>query len=411
MPETSTSETNVTNQPKKIGNSTLLSEQAVKPQKETPAVKLKKDLEIQDVESRVIQIPNSETLNEAVILIRDEAPTEKMIRVYRGVNQIDASSIFNQVPYAMRTVDKNGKAMILEDARQEVELLAEQPTYKHLASYVDKVRPYLNESQLKRLEYDLEKIEDGILNGRSLRKELIYNQIGHAGGVIDGGISPYLSASHDPKEAFGYTMSGGALLVIDLPISKIEDFGPDSTEMNIKGVLNPEYITAVILRSSKDVDDQDIQLAMSAISETVKISIYDKTEAERFRRGQIEINDEKDKQQWKKDVEDIREKRTRDLVKQFPELNLDTQELHKKGIDDGSDIYSKTTKYIFDYYADRFKNIGQRERNIGDYEYSSDKSYGERKPYDRDNITNEMLDKLRKFVLYHEDRDKQRSRR
>jgi hypothetical protein len=378
-------------------------------QREMPAEKLTNELGRLGIESRVIQTPNAGGLTEAVILPRKEIPTKKMIRVYRGVNQVD-SSVLTQVPYAMRAEDEAGRGTtILEDVRQEVKLLAEQPTYEHLLSYVDKVRPHLNERELRWLEDDLRKIEDGVLEGHNLRTELIYNQIGHNGGVVDSGLSPYLSASYDPKEALGYTRGDGALLVIDVPISKVEDFSSDSSETNIKGALKPEYITAVIPRSGRDINEQDIKHAISSVSEAAGIFVYDATEAQRSRGEQIAANKENDKQQWQTDVEAVRQKRATALVTQFPELGLDMQVIQKTGSDTGTDIYTEARRRIFDFYADRFSKIGRGGRNVGEYDYQSDISYGDRKPYDRNKITDEMLYKLREHVLYQERRERERS--
>ena len=380
-------------------------------QTETRVGKLTKDFDALGIESRVIQISNASGLTEAVILTRKEIPTEKMIRVYRGVNQVD-SSVLTQVPYAMRAEDETGRGItILEDARREVELLAVQPTYKHLLSYVDKVNPYLNKRELRWLEDDLRRIEDGVLEGHNLRTELIYSQIGHNGGVVDSGLSPYLSASYDPKEALEYIRRDGALLIIDIPISKIEDFSSDSSETNIKGALKPEYITAVISRGNRDISEQDIEHAISGVSEAAKISVYDAIEAQRSRREQIAANKESDKQQWQADVEAVRQKRVTTLVTQFPELGLDMQTLQKTGVDAGTDIYIEARRRIFDFYADRFSKIGKRGRKTEDYDYQSDISHEARKSYDRNNITDEMLYKLREHVLYLERREGERSSR
>lgn len=393
--------------------SPALQERTTEPkvQTEKPGNILMEDLKAVGIESRVIQIPNTSAFAEAVILLRKEIPTEKMVRVYRGVNEI-GSSVLTQVPYAMRAEDETGRGTtILEDIKQEVESLADRPTYEHLLAYVDKIRPHLSERELRWLESDLRKIEDGVLEGHSLRTELIYNQIGHNGGVADSGLSPYLSASYNPKEALGYTRGDGALLVIDVPISKIEDFGSDSSETNIKGALKPEYITAVIPRNGKDIGDQDIAQAIAGISETMDISVYDTAEDQKARGEQIATNKEKDKQQWQADAEAIRQKRTATLATQFPELDLDIQVLQKTASETGTDVYTETRRRIFDYYAERFSKIGRGGRNIGEYEYESDISYGTRKSYDRDNITDEMLYKLREHVSYQEHREQERANR
>ncbi|MCS7092275.1 MAG: hypothetical protein NZM26_02910, partial [Patescibacteria group bacterium] len=198
------------------------------------------------VEARIIQIVNAGEFTEAVILPKKEIFTEKMVRVYRGVNQLDAS-LLKQVPYAMRAEGENETgSVVLDNLTQEVAILANEPTYENLIKYVNKAKSQMNEIQRTKLDRDLAEIESGILKGNSVRTELIYHQIGHNGGFFDSGISPYLSVSWSPSEALEYAGLNGAILVIDVPISQIEDFGDNCTETNLKGVLDPNNITAII---------------------------------------------------------------------------------------------------------------------------------------------------------------------
>ena len=155
-------------------------------------------------------------------------------------------SILTQVPYAMRSEGISGKPEILWYLRPEVEVLAQNPTYENLINYLNKVRPHLTPEEIRRFEESLTRIEDKILEGNPLRKELIWEQILHQGGLADSGITLYISASYDPYEALQYGRR--VLMVIDIPLSEIEDFSSHSKECNIKGTLNRKYITAILIR-------------------------------------------------------------------------------------------------------------------------------------------------------------------
>lgn len=405
----------VTVQPQNINESRPAQAELAKPEgtvHSTPAKALSERLQEVGIESKVIQIRNAGGFTEAIILPKKTIPTEKMVRVYRGVNQLDAS-LLQQIPYAMRadSEDRLG-SVVLESLRQEVDILATEPTYEHLLAYVNKARPKLNEYQQEKIDRDLAKIEDGILEGYSVRTELIYDQIGHNGGFIDSGISPYLSASWSPREALGYTRTDGALLVIDVPISQIEDFGKDGTETNIKGTLDPKYITAIVPRNGVDLregaNEQSIAVALQTVSEAAKVPIYDSVEAQIVRGNQIAVNREADKQQQQVDVEVLRQKRTASLFVQFSEVGLNPQAIQQTASEVGTDNYTKTRMDIFDYYADRFSKLGRGGRNVEDADYFVESEYGVRKKFDRTNINDEMLTHLRKFVQRQEAREQER---
>lgn len=122
---------------------------------------MSEELQKYSIDSRVIPIANAGGFTEAIVFPKKEGPTEKMVRVYRGINQLDAS-VLQQVPYAMRADSENSFGSgILESLRQEVNTLAMEPTYEHLLNYVNKVKPQLNETQRRRLEEDLREVEDG----------------------------------------------------------------------------------------------------------------------------------------------------------------------------------------------------------------------------------------------------------
>lgn len=374
-----------------------------------PANVLSEKLKAEGVNSVVIPIPGTGSLTEAVVFPKKEIVAGKMVRVYRGVNTLDPS-ILRQMPYAMR-VDSEERAgsIVLDNVSQEVGLLANEPTYEHLLAYINKVRPQLTESQQKRLDRDLLEIEEKVLEGYSLRRELVFDQIKHIGVHSDSGISPYISASWSPEEALKYTRQGGALMVIDIPISRIEDFRKDNTGTNIKGELGAEYVTAIIFRNSGDLTDgevssQEIETALQAVSDSVQVPVYDPTETRNVREAQMDLNNENDKQQHPLDVEAIRQKRTMVLLSQFSEVG----QAQQLASETGTDIYTSTKTAIFDYYAGRLARLG-RGRNVANYEYVSKLRYGAIKSFDRSNITDEMLENLRTLVVRQEQREQKRS--
>ena len=236
------------------------------------------------------------------IVIQKEAPSGKTVRVYRGVNQSDVS-VLKQIPYAMRADSEDSYGSVtLDNVRQEVETLAEDPSYEHLLAYADKIRPQIIESQKKKLDESLTEIEDGVLRGRSVRRLLAFDQIKHGGGNLDSGVSPYVSASFNLREALKYTHEDGVLLVMDVPISQIEDLNSDESETNIKGIIDARYITAIIPRDGSILRDdqagmQAIDAMLQTVSETAQIPAYDPEETKLVRENQLASNQEKDRKQ------------------------------------------------------------------------------------------------------------------
>jgi hypothetical protein len=317
-------------------------------------------------------------------------------------------SVLEQIPYATRTENGTGKPTTLESVRQEVDALAKNPTYENLIAYTDKVRSNLTPDEARRFDEDLKRIEYGILDGYSTRKELTMRQIEHGGGWGESGISPYVSSSFDPYEAAGYGREG--LIVMDVPLSQIEDFRADATEANIKGALDKKYITAILPRKregekAKEQVNQELYRALQKVYENAPAALYEdeelKAEREKIQAEQAEL----DKEQWKKDVEQVRQKRVGNLTRRFPEVKLDSQNAAEQGVD----IYTKAKRDIFDFYKTRLEKIGRNGRNIEDYEYQ-ESDYGERKKFDREKANDIMLLKLRALVDRLEEREEERKR-
>lgn len=355
------------------------------------------------IESKVVKVEGGGEFSEVIILEKKEIPTEKLIRLYRGINHID-DSVLEQIPYAMRSINGTDKPTKLESVRQEVDALAKNPTYENLIAYTDKVYSSLTPDEQRRFGEDLKRIEDEILKGYSTRTELIMSQIGHLGKWCDNGISPYISSSYTPYTAAGY--GSEALMVIDVPISQIEIHGFD--EASIKGVLDKKYITAILPRRRveekvKNQVKQELDRALQKVYENVPTDLYEgeelRAELEKKQAEQIEL----DKEQWKKDVENVRQKRVVNLIINFPEVKLDLQNVTEQDVD----IYTKAKRDIFDFYKARLEKIGKYPLKIEDY-YYKEHDYGERKNYDREEVNDTMLFKLKEHVEFLEKKEEER---
>lgn len=373
-----------------------------------PTGKLSEVFEKAGLESRIVKIENGGEFSEAIIFDKKEASPEKMARLYRGINHLDGS-VLEQIPYAMRTENGTGKPTTLESVRQEVDTLAKNPTYENLLAYTDKVRQHLSPDEARRFDEDFARIEDGILDGNSTRKELIFKQIEHGGGWGESGISPYISTSFDPYEAAGYGNEG--LIIMDVPLSQIEDFRADATEANIKGALDKKYITAILPRKregtkEKEELNQEIYQALQKVYESAPANLFGDEELRTERERKLTEETESDKEQWKKDVEAVRQKRVAKLTRRFPEVRLDLQ----SSLEQGVDIYTKVKRDIFDFYKSRLEKIGRNGRNIEDYEYQ-EKEYGEQKKFDREKANDIMLLKLKALVERLEEKEEERNRR
>ena len=121
-----------------------------------PILELVEGLRQTALQAEIISIPGATIFKEAVLIDREKTG-EKMVRVFRGVIQLD-KSITNQTAYAARSQDYSG---------------ADLKIYESLVQYANKIRPYLTEKEQERLDRDLRETEDNILEGSTLRTELV----------------------------------------------------------------------------------------------------------------------------------------------------------------------------------------------------------------------------------------------
>jgi hypothetical protein len=357
------------------------------------------------IETRIVPLKNNTSFKEVIILDNKEPQSEKRVRVFRGITKLDAS-LLRQIPYAMRSNLESGSAFsTIEEVKPEVVALANEPSYQNLVNYMGKVTPHLNDHDRQRFSDRLTEVEDSILEGRSLRTELLMDQIRHPGGTVDNGIAPYVSATLDPLQASGYA-EGGAVLVIDLPISKIDALKLDEGEIHIKGIVEPEDISAVLIPNKLDKNNpqtlEDFGMALTQLNEAADSNIYSATESRSIRAAELAISREMDVEQRKKDVEQIHIKRVNNLIGIYKEVGLDPQAIRDQAVKDNTDIYSTAKKDIFDYYVQKMKEIDPNGDEIRDYEYIPKRGLNEK--FDRDSVTDEMLTQLKKLVVFKERR-------
>jgi hypothetical protein len=376
---------------------------------EQQAALLQERWESKGIQTEKIKIPEGGEFSEAIIFKR-EAPKEKMVRLYRGVNQMD-NTLLDQTPYAMRAQGKYSRAMTVEGMRERVASLAENPTYDNLMAYATEAQQHLNREEARRMQEDVTKIEEGILQGYSVRKELIQKQIEHHGGVSENGLTPYTSASFSAEEAAGY--GNGGVMVIDVPISQIEDFSEDSTEVNIKGSIGKEYITAILLRDrDKQADAEKVggglENALASVSKSAPIPLYDQEELTQVRQQKLAEGVALDSEQWQKDVERVRENRSLRLIRRFKDINLDYGKMQTSSAESGTDVYTGIKNAIYDQYAERLSKLGREGRKPEEFQYEG--KDGSIKYFGKDTVGDEMLFRLRDTVERMEEQEEARRR-
>ena len=361
------------------------------------------------VESSLLKIEENVVFPEIVFLEKKQKPKEKYVRIYRGVNKLD-ESLLEQLPYTMRKGEATGEILKIENIKEETENLANNPTYENLTIYIKKVLPHLSEKEKKNIYEELEKIEDNILKGSTLETELQFSQFMHCGGnVCDRGISPYISATFDPKEALTYGVLG--MIIADIPITKMKEYNLN-TEVSVKGSLETKYVTAIVPRNlsvEKEGDEtqKEIDNILQKVDEHTDIDLYEGTELESIRKDKIAEDHKKSEKQQKKDLQEVNKKRTNELKEKFPEIfeELDLQESKMVQI---IDLYSETKKRIFDYYI---KSLKEDDRKIVIEEYKfTEHEYTRQLPFRREEITDLMLVKLREVVSRFKESYKRRER-
>lgn len=334
----------------------------------------------------------------------EEEVNEKRVRIYRGVGQLE--TIFKQVPYGIRKSDGSifsGPKSL--EIKEVVEEMATQPTYENLTKYIKLASE--NGGDSKKLNEKLLEIENDVLRpgvNYGFTESLQFETFKHSGGLMmESGISPYLSASFDLKEALGFTKKGGVVMVIDIPISKLNFYGKDTDgELFINGTLDSKYIRALIPKA-EDIDDENEQEVLEKINQSVENipgNVFLKNELPKVVSDDSSQREELIKKNDEISLKQIQNKRAKDLMQLYGYRIPEIENLIAESQED-VDPYSKTMRAIFDAYKSRLEKIGL---NLDSYDYQSGtflnpKSEG----YIRDRVSEKMLKKLGDIVNREQD--------
>jgi hypothetical protein len=363
---------------------------------EQPIDRLVMEFKASGVNVEKVSVPGGS--GDMLILKKSESVPQDSVRIYRGYNHLDPS-ILNQAPYAMRALNQDSSSINgIEGIRGHVDALAHEPTYGNLIAYAEAMRPYLSPAADEKMEQEIADIEDNVLSGYSLRTELRMNQVGHAGGVADVGVSPYLSASFNPSESLGYTQGDGSVLVLDIPLSELEGYtGGD--EVQIKGGLDQKYITAVIPRKALGNTDQEQQILsnlLKAMPTAPEALSQNAEKLQSAKQRQKEVDSQFDSLHRTADIHAIQHRRYEKLKPLFPDLSfeLTSQEMEEP--------YTATMKKIYSSYQERFTALDGHEPDISEYKYL-DRS-GLTQQMDEAKLNPEMLLNLKEIIEHREKR-------
>jgi hypothetical protein len=321
------------------------------------------------VVGHVVKIPNGVEFGEAVIFPRSATQAEPLVRVFRGVNQLDRS-LLRQVPYGIRSrsPSRDGELRILEGARESMLALAENPTHENLIRYAEAARPGLLEEEKSRFDHDLEDVENEVLSGVPLRRSLAFKTFQFNGGLYaDTGIPPYLSVSRSPIEAATYGRNG--MIVMDIPISKLEpSVGQPDGEVVLKGEIDARHIVAVLPRgySSRDRTSEEIfgyvAHAVDTVDQEVVGTIMTPEEvrcAFYQERGRLEKMDDA---QRESDVRSIRESRANCVLNQYADIGVTRADIEDTMRRESVDLYTAAKRTAYDRLADKFESLDPRNK-------------------------------------------------
>lgn len=355
-----------------------------------------KSLAESGIDSRVLPVQGNEFLKDVIMLPHPERDTtEKLVRVYRGVGQTDAD-ILNQTPYAMRTLgDKPHTVATVEDVREEITALSHLPSYDNLLKYVQKMKPFLSEHDQNHMSTSVTRAEEAILNAESLRSYLVYEQHAHAGGGVDTDITPYISASFDSREAAGYAIE--AVMVIDLPVSELEDNFGLNGETQIKDVLDPKYITAIIPRNrsltrevSEEVLQGEINNAIQTVSANSDSPVLDENETVNERAKAAVKTRISDESQLAVDLQAVRLKRSQELRSKYSKLGIDFTGIEERATESGNNLYLQVKQEIYDHLARQYLELTGGKIPIERRKYGKNME-----SINRDGVNDDMLEEMR----------------
>ncbi len=352
------------------------------------------------IEARPVALQPNGLFKEMIVLDKKaHQETEPRIRVYRGVREA-GNSLVRQHPYAMRGEDDRGTAgvKIVESVREAVDALAQHPTYENLLAYMEQMRPHWSPSVRARHEASLREIERGLLEGESFRKSLMFQQINHLGGAagIESDFTPYVSVSRDPLEAMRYAGDQGDLIVMDVPLSQLEFIG-DGVEMGFKGMIDDRYISALLPRNGKTLDQgasDELTQVLEQLNNELPYRVAAESVAREVIKKNLEERDKADREQSSADRERLRQEMARRVLERFPFAGVTMSSLESSVQDRDVDVYTRALRRIFDHYAERYLAAVKGKKRLFEEATYSDRVTGESGNFDRSRVTEVMLSKL-----------------
>ncbi len=203
-------------------------------------------------------------------------------------------------------------------------------------------------------------------------------------------------------------------MVLDVPSSKIDALtGRTDGKVVIKGSIPPEYITAVLPRT-KDSNpyhsdgERDILQACMVIDARIKHKTLD-AEARSAVLQEIRQREEaQDIAQHSHDVAMIKERRAKKIGEEFRDVRVSKEEVAYVQSQENTDVYTATRRVMYDKLVARFEAAGGRRNSLEEY-YTYDSRFdldtGEtiKTYYTRNQVTDDMLKKLRNIVRREED--------
>ncbi|MBT4652501.1 MAG: hypothetical protein HN981_04470 [Candidatus Pacebacteria bacterium] len=215
-----------------------------------------------------------------------EKSSEPIIRVYRGIgvsSKATSDSLKNQYAYAFRDIE-DGKVIIRKEMQESADLLYLEPTYENLKNFIKAGKNNIKNGEARK-DFDslMSNILKSIDQGVSIRTALVLSTTSKLGGQYQAETSsaPYISATTDPMQLASYS-KGGEILVMDIPLSKIDGITKKSLEngeeVMIQERIKSEYIVAMIkvpnLSNSSDLAfiDQAIRSVEEVTELTPKIN-------------------------------------------------------------------------------------------------------------------------------------------
>jgi hypothetical protein len=350
----------------------------------------------------VFKTPENPAFEGLVIFENKNEPKEKTVRVYRGVNNIDAN-IFNQTCYALRGIDQNTEAG--KEVKSAVKMLLQNPTYENFLKYKELASPLLDDFGKRYLE-DFDKLSQKyILDGSSFAHFLHWETFNHSGTVSMFLPSPYLSVSHSLLESFGYIRGHGAVLVLDIPISNLHS-NTGCTENTVDLEIKLEYIKGFIIKRAKILSQfKNLREEVVTVKKAID-SIFGETD---INKNSNNFTPDEEKTEKAKRQEEI-EKRNEYLKaedKKFLEAKL-KKELYQNFLEVFGNIkfedleiltYKELIQNVFDFYQNEFSNLFKNGYGLTD-DFNIDLK----------NIDIEKLKEIRKSYLLRKERVERRSR-